>query len=575
MAAVKKKPTPAGKETIYVDVDDEITHVIDKIKSSDKKIVALVLPKRATMLQSVVNMKLLKRASTNAKKSIVLITSETALLPLAGAAGIHVAKSLQSKPIIPPLPDQGHDTAEEAIDLGDDAATLDKSAAIGTLAAKSADIAHEDDDEVVEFDNVKVDDEPVLSALKNGKQKAGKRKHLKVPNFERFRLGFVLAGLGVVLLIVGWILAVVVLPKATIAIKTDTSSVVSSFDFTASTTQPELDINDKKIPAVMKESKKTDTAKVPATGERDDGTKASGTITLSVACTAGNSVSVPAGTAVSTGGLNFITQTTARLDDYSPTPCQFTKNVKVVAAQNGDQYNVESGKKFAIAGFSSVSGANEDAFEGGTSKIVKIVSQKDIDDALAQITERQGSSATDELKASLESEGLFPLTETLQAGEPVNKVTPELGKEAAEVTVSSDISYSMLGVKKEELAQLVERDIADEVDLEKQSVIDDGIDTSIMRINNNTTVGQAFISFRTSVVVGPEIDEEAIKEFARGKKRGEIEQYVESIPGVQEAEITYSPFWVYSTPKAAKKITVTIEKPQEAETTGTNNSSNE
>src|SRR5947209_11713113 len=104
------------KDTIYVDIDDEITGIIDKLKSSDGKIVALVLPKRATVFQSIVNMKLLKRAADDSKKHLVLITAEAGLLPLAGAAGVHVAKTLTSKPEIPLAPqmsDETEDTIEE------------------------------------------------------------------------------------------------------------------------------------------------------------------------------------------------------------------------------------------------------------------------------------------------------------------------------------------------------------------------------------------------------------------------------------------------------------------------------
>ena len=57
------------KKTIYVDVDDEITAIIDKVKTAGEPIQALVLPKRATMLQSIVNMKLLKRAADQDNKS--------------------------------------------------------------------------------------------------------------------------------------------------------------------------------------------------------------------------------------------------------------------------------------------------------------------------------------------------------------------------------------------------------------------------------------------------------------------------------------------------------------------------
>jgi hypothetical protein len=83
-----KGGTNATKDVIYIDVDDEITGIIDKVRSSEKKIVALVLPKRASVLQSIVNMKLLKRAATESKKNLVLITAEAGLLPLAGNVGL-------------------------------------------------------------------------------------------------------------------------------------------------------------------------------------------------------------------------------------------------------------------------------------------------------------------------------------------------------------------------------------------------------------------------------------------------------------------------------------------------------
>jgi formiminotetrahydrofolate cyclodeaminase len=58
----------ATKETIYIEADDEITTVIEKIITAKNKIIAVVLPKRATVFQSVVNMKLLKKAADETKR---------------------------------------------------------------------------------------------------------------------------------------------------------------------------------------------------------------------------------------------------------------------------------------------------------------------------------------------------------------------------------------------------------------------------------------------------------------------------------------------------------------------------
>ena len=50
-----------NKDVIYIDVEDDITAIISKVKASKEKIVALVPPKRVGVLQSAVNLHLLSR----------------------------------------------------------------------------------------------------------------------------------------------------------------------------------------------------------------------------------------------------------------------------------------------------------------------------------------------------------------------------------------------------------------------------------------------------------------------------------------------------------------------------------
>ncbi len=563
------------KETIYIDVDDEITAIIDKLKNTPAKIVALVLPKRATALQSVVNMKLLKKSAANAKKNIVLITSEAGLLPLAGAAGVHVAKSLQSKPLIPPAPDLvvDDDQSEVAAKMPD--TTLDIEASIGTLAAAAAGHTADEEAETIDLDNT-----PTEAAVTAKKGMRERLKHLKVPNFDKFRLGFFLAILGVLLLVFGWYMAFVVMPKATIIITTDTTTAVSSFDFTATTAATELNIDDKIVPAVLKEVKKTDEEKAEATGEKNVGEKATGEVEI-YNCSKNDKLSdtvrtVPSGTTVSINGLNFITTESGDVDpsSYSGDDCVKNKSavVDVIAEKSGGTYNIDARKGYAIQGFSTMSGDGSN-MGGGTDKMVKIVSQNDIDEALAKMKSRLDKEAEEELKGLFDAESLLALTETRVVTDPVTKSTPELDKEATEFTVTSETTYSMLGIKRDDLSAIIKKDVEADIDTERQSISDDGIDSSIMRLNNQPKPGEAFLSFRTSVTAGPEFDEVAIKEAVRGKKRGEVENYIAGQPGVKKVVVEYSPFWVYSTPKAAKKITIIIEKNDQSATTQQTNGS--
>src|SRR5688500_4053660 len=105
-----------NKDIIYIDVEDDITAIIGKVKDAKEKIVALVPPKRVGVLQSAVNLRLLARTATQTGKHLVLITNNAALTALAASAKIPVAKNLQSKPEVPEIAALDIDNGEDIID---------------------------------------------------------------------------------------------------------------------------------------------------------------------------------------------------------------------------------------------------------------------------------------------------------------------------------------------------------------------------------------------------------------------------------------------------------------------------
>ncbi len=543
-----------GKHTIYIDVDDEITSIIDKVKSAPDKIVALVLPKRATVLQSIVNMKLLKKSAATAKKSIVLITSEAGLMPLAGAVGLHVAKTLQSKPEIPSPPDQT-DTTEPVISEDEDEPVIDKSKAVGTLAASKTD----DDMETIELDDAPEDDVKAETGSKKKKSAIG----FKVPNFDKFRTRFFLGIGALILLLFAWFFAAVVMPKAVITISTDTSTVTSSISFNANTATQNLDVDKAQVPAVVKELKKTDTESISATGKKDNGEKATGTITA-YNCT-DDPVVAPAGTLFSNSGYSFSSNqavTVPASDFTSGGICKknASASIAVTAVAGGTASNLSAGREYTSNFASTLSGTGS-AMTGGTTNLVTVVSQDDVDSAVARMKGRLDQDATNELKQQLQSEGLQSLDETRTIGSPVVKATPTVGEEATDVTVTAETTYSVLGVRSDYLSQLIKKDVSAKIDTEKQSILDDGLSKAALRLEARKSPTEAQLTLQSIAIAGPELNEASIKDQIRGKKRGDAEKLIGNLPGVKDVTIEYKPFWVLSTPKAAKKIIITIEKP--------------
>ena len=58
-------------KTLYIDIDEEITSIVDRVRKTPADEVIVVVPKRALLIQSIVNLKLLKQEADRAKKEII------------------------------------------------------------------------------------------------------------------------------------------------------------------------------------------------------------------------------------------------------------------------------------------------------------------------------------------------------------------------------------------------------------------------------------------------------------------------------------------------------------------------
>ncbi len=565
-----------GKDTIYIDVDDEITAIIDKVRGSHEKIIALVLPKRATVLQSIVNMKLLKRTADEAKKHLVLITSETGLLPLAGSVGMYVAKTLQSKPEIPHA-SAAHDAEEqeEAVSMADD---LDTSKPVAehmrhtpssVVRPTAADAV---DDDAIELDNATPDSKatsPILGANAAASAKKSKKggKGFKIPDFNKFRVWGVIAGVAVVVFIFMWYIGFVVMPSADVSVKTDSTAIQTTLDVRLNTAATAVNTTNGTVPAQSQETQKTVTQQGEATGQKDKGTKATGTIQFyncnQLDTLGGTDRTIPAGTGVSTGGLTFITT-----QDVSVPPSNFTgatckknklsSSIGIVAQNAGDKYNI-SATTYTVASSSDMGGSGS-ATAGGTSNIVKIVTQADIDNVKQKITSQDTAAIKKELQQGLVGKGMYAVLDSFANKDPEIITNVHVNDEASTVTVTQKTTYTMLGAKQDDLKKLVSNAVNKKIDQSKQQILDYGLDTASFQtqpVQGTTT--QAAMS--TTAVAGTDINVENIKKQIAGKKSSDAKDIIGKYPGVTSVTVNYSPFWVSSIPKKTSKITVTIEKP--------------
>ncbi len=555
------------KETIYVDIDDEVTGIIDKVQSTDASLVALVLPKRAVVLQSSINIKLLKRAADENSKSLVLITSEASIIGLASVNNIYVAKDLMSKPEIPIISRINLSNKNEQIAT----VSLDSESTaikpIGELAKLAATIPIEDnsiDPGETEKEN-KTSDTPK-------KEKHKKDKSLKVPNFNRFRIIFFIVIIIVLGLGAGIYYAFVSLPKAQIYIKTNASSVSINDQITLTPYGSSLNVTSGNIPAKQVSYSKTYTATVPTTGQQNNGLTASGTVNIAFSssftgCTVNSDVTIPSGAGISYNNLTYITQAPVTINSQvsnancipaAPVP------VKVVAVAAGSNYNLGNGSTMQVAQFSS-SGVNYTSSDfsasssnisGGTDNITQIVAQADINTATAQLT-TNNSGATNALEQQIMQDNLYPLPVTIVVGSPTVTDSSPVGATASSETVSEVIVYTMSGVSKSDLVNILDNSINSQISSASQTILNNGLNNLNFSVNNSPSN----LTMSTNAVIGPSITSISIKKLAEGKKSADVVNSLKTNPNITSATVKLSPFWVNAVPTNLNKIFVTIAKP--------------
>ncbi|MFA6194075.1 MAG: hypothetical protein WC726_04400 [Parcubacteria group bacterium] len=77
-------------KTLHIDIDEEITSIIDRVRKAEVREIIVVAPKNALLLQGIVNLKLLKKEADRRKKQIMIITQDKVGKKLIEKAGILV-----------------------------------------------------------------------------------------------------------------------------------------------------------------------------------------------------------------------------------------------------------------------------------------------------------------------------------------------------------------------------------------------------------------------------------------------------------------------------------------------------
>ena len=543
-----------NKDVIYIEPEDDITDIINRLKSAKKKVVALVPPKKAGVLKSSVNAKLITKAAKQSEKVAVIITSDPSLIKIVSLAGLPIAKNLESRPVTP----------SELIDRAKKRVEKEKEEEIVEEAEEPEEETidepekQEKSEEDIELNSEEVDD------MEDEEKEKKKKKGVKIPSFDKYRK-FILIGVGVLIIAIVGVLAVVfnAAGKADISVIVKTTD--HGFSEGVSLVKNEADAKPEEGKLYLEKVSfdGESTTEFEATGQRNDGEKASGTLTASVTFKASSDsgIVIPAGSAFSAGGKNYFSQadvTIANPDDckkadYTSGKCVNNVDFTVVAEAGGAAYNIEAGNSFVNNYVGSVT--NKAGFSGGTDKMVKYVTDKDVETAKQSLSMDPDAKAKllDTIKDDVTAiESSFKIeTGDVVSTPKVNEVVEE-GKKAQ---LKAKSTYSIFAVDNVQIEKFIKKkagaDVSDGMKI--YSLGKPFFERFVDDANNYTA------KIKTTYKTGPIVSEAEIMEKSKGKKIGEVRALLESINGVKSVDITTNFMWVHSIPNDENKITIKLD----------------
>lgn len=585
-----------NKDVIYIEPEDDITDIIAKVKNAKTKIVALVPPKKAGVLRSVVNFKLIAKTALQHNKTVVLISTDENLVKFAQSVKMPVAKSLSSKPQLATDDEAEFGDADEESDIIEEEPETETS----TSKSEKKDVKsdHEKshkDDKKVEAVKAKKSEEVVtedeIDEEADADKKAAKKKsNQKVPNIKKYRTQIIIGSVFAVIMVVVLIWAFAFAPAAKVVVHVRTSDQGFSETIKLTTDQDKEDIDAGIFYMEEKAIEKTASADFEATGEVDKGTKASGTLTVkrtspvSIVGNGRDAITIPVGTKFTYNGLTYVSTAASTLravdgKDFDTDTCKVstslvatcdlakdvTTTVKIEAIENGDKYNmgaVNSGWTASISGATPTSSA---AISGGSSKIVKIVSKDDLAAAEENLDITGESDAKKEL-IDENSDDAIVIKSSFNIENGQLSSSPALGEEVNGDTkpkVTKKTTYKVYTVSRDAVSQYIEKTVEEGLGDDTRTVYATGAGKDEEKViaffesykNNN---GEYTAKLKSTVKIGPRVTPEMISEKILGQKVGQVRTMLTSINGVADVEINRSYFWVTKIPSDINKVEIEI-----------------
>jgi hypothetical protein len=548
-------------ENIYIDANDDISAVVERILNSESSSLVIFVPDDSKLAESVVNFKLLAREAKSAGKKIFIQNDSEEILSMVEEAGIpSVEQKLVSKPkaskatffrdIAPPTKNTRGKKASEikVSEIDDEQPPRNTKTKEKTLESSKVKYLES-------FNAAPVEEITASELIKKNK----KKRSLKFPK----KLGATLIFIFGILIVI--FLSFYFLTSADLTIITKKTSWEIESPVLASKIISENDTVNLKIPAQYMKLNRQLNQTFPTTGIKDVSVKSSGKIKIYNAYSSTPQALIVNTRFVSPEGKIFritkaVTVPGAKIENGSIIP-SFVE-VAVVADQAGEQYNI-SPSKFTIPGFKGTVkyekfyGQSESAMSGGYIGEAKVASQSDIDKARAALVELTTISLDQELSSKL-PEG-FKILDDAKIY-TVDKVEYSLkaGDKADNFQADMSASLKVLVFKESDVKDLFTKTAqTNQSELLAKELYSADFQYGVPRVDFE----KGILSFPVDVklVFRERIKIDSFRDDLTGMSKNKLEGYLKGIEGVEDMTCSITPAFIQFLPIKSSNIKISLD----------------
>lgn len=552
--------------SIYINLEDDVTKIVTRLKKEKSREVVLVCPKRCFLFNDGINLRLLKKQTDLLEKKVYILTMDERGQAYAAEAGFELKQVPKAggKAAMSDIGNRSTPTVKKTPEVVLGASRIKPKKNTKVLPAPLPNVPElsEKEQEVMEEEVIlpksktqSIFPKELESAYKEKNRKSQARKLVWTFSFLAL-----LSAAAVVL---------VVLPKATIAVYPKKQNLTRDLEIGMSSAIKEPDPARLVMPA-SKVSKSLNTdGQFQTQGKKEVGNKAAGTVVIYNFT--GAPINLKAQTTILTlNGKNYTftkdvvllkptrykNAQTKEIDEAS-----LSEPVEVMASQGGEGYNVPAGTRLEIT--NQVFGSRpqvlyakaSSAITGGTSRYLSVVSEEDLSRAKSELAKKLLVSMQNELLEQnlvLDEKSFVFQQEDFASDSPV-------GTESPKFTATLKGSAEGLAYNLEQLNELVLTRVSeslnshDSVQVKAEKPLDAKFKT-VDLVNEN---GVLLVKFEgVSLAKTPNI--ESLKNSLKGKTQEQAAEIVKNAGEVDMVEITLAPVWQKWLPFLSSRISIVI-----------------